>query len=60
MNATQSYYSVKLLKGLTTCEIESLEPRPEELWPGAGNLLTEALVLVTDNAQAGRINGVAS
>ncbi len=40
-----------------THEIESLEPSCTELWPEAAGLLSEALVLVTDNAQAGRING---
>ena len=41
-------------------EIESLEPdddSSEPLWQDAENLLRDALVLVTDNAQAGRING---
>ena len=38
-------------------EIESLKPSCTKLWPEAEGLLSEALVLVTDNAQAGRING---
>ena len=40
-----------------THEIDTQELSSKELWPEAGNLLEEALVLVTDNAQAGRING---
>ena len=42
-------------------EVESLEPdsvsSSESSWLGNGDLLREALVLVTDNAQAGAING---
>ena len=41
-------------------ELEAVEPdsaSSEPSWLGAENLLREALVLVTDNAQAGRING---
>ena len=41
-------------------ELEALEPGSascEPSWLGAENLLREAIVLVTDNAQAGRING---
>ena len=41
-----------------THELDTLDPdRSSLLWPGAEGLLDEALVLVTDNAQAGRING---
>ena len=39
-----------------THELESLDPE-QDMWPGAGDLVREALVLVTVNAQAGRING---
>lgn len=38
-------------------EIESLESQASNLWPDAAALLHDGLVLVTDNAQAGRING---
>ena len=44
-----------------THEVESLEPdavsSSGESWVGSESLLREALVLVTDNAQAGSING---
>ena len=41
-----------------TNELHSLEPDANpSLWPGADGLLNAALVLVTDNAQAGRVNG---
>ena len=37
---------------------DNLEPDANlSLWPGADGLLNAALVLVTDNAQAGRVNG---
>jgi len=41
-----------------THQLETLEPQSNPaLWPGAEGLLDNALVLVTDNAQAGRLNG---
>ena len=38
-------------------ELESLQPQASDPWPEATELLNEGLVLVTDNAQAGKING---
>ena len=41
-----------------THEVDNLDPQTNpSLWPGADGLLSAALVLVTDNAQAGRLNG---
>jgi hypothetical protein len=40
-----------------THEVETLRPQDIDPWPEASALLNEGLVLVTDNAQAGRING---
>ena len=41
-----------------THELDTLELEANSLlWPGADGLLDAALVLVTDNAQAGRLNG---
>ena len=40
-----------------THEVESLQPQATDPWPEASELLNEGLVLVTDNAQAGKING---
>ena len=41
-----------------THELDTLDPDVSPLlWPGADGLLDAALVLVTDNAQAGRLNG---
>ncbi len=39
-------------------EVESLEDDSAITWEGGENLLEEALCLVADNAQAGRINGM--
>ena len=38
-------------------EVDSIEPSSHITWPGGEGLLKEGLCLVTDNAQAGRING---
>ena len=38
-------------------EVDSIEPSSDTPWSGSDGLLQDALCLVTDNAQAGRING---